>query len=201
MILFSCPTFGVQFTLVSSTIVMTVAWGVYMAFPLQLIRIFGVESALVFGLIGILIAGPTAEVLAFFLAAVLIVKELKGMGNYRLEEKQSTICIENLWEEEFMDYVTDQTANKGVSVSKHLIISVNGFHYAAKVPFIHKIVVLSHISFLPHVEPYILGTTKADNEIYTVLDLQILFGKNRRHLKGQRSQFFLYMGQPKSVLW
>lgn len=76
-----------------------------------------------------------------------------------------------------MDYVTDKTANKGVSVSKHLIISVNGFHYAVKVPFIHKIVALSHISFLPHVEPYILGTTKADNEIYTVLDLRVLFGK------------------------
>lgn len=136
-----------RLTLVSSTIVMTVAWVVYMAFPLQLIRIFGVESALyenfavkcfriylltnflggmqlcagtlfqaighpakativslakqvlfyipamlilakAFGLVGILIAGPTAEVLAFFLAAVLTVKELKGMGNDRLEEKE-----------------------------------------------------------------------------------------------------------------
>ena len=40
-----------------------------------------------FGLVGILWAGPIAEVLAFFLAAVLTRKELKGMGNARLEEK------------------------------------------------------------------------------------------------------------------
>ena len=33
-------------------------------------------------------ASPTAEVLAFFLATVLTVKELKGMGNDRLEEKE-----------------------------------------------------------------------------------------------------------------
>lgn len=35
-----------RLTLVSTTLVMTVAWVVYMAFPLQLIRIFGTESAL-----------------------------------------------------------------------------------------------------------------------------------------------------------
>lgn len=133
-----------RLTLISATIVMAVAWVVYMAFPLQLIRIFGTESALyeefavkcfriylltnflggmqlcagtlfqaighpakatvvslakqvifyipamlilakIFGLIGILWAGPVAEVLAFFLAAVLTVRELKGMGNASLE--------------------------------------------------------------------------------------------------------------------
>lgn len=135
-----------RLTFVSATMVMVVAWIVYMAFPLQLIRIFGTESALyeefavkcfriylltnflggmqlcagtlfqaighpakatvvslakqvifyipamlilakAFGLVGILWAGPIAEVLAFFLAAVLARKELKGMGNARLEEK------------------------------------------------------------------------------------------------------------------
>lgn len=135
-----------RLTLVSATIVMSVAWIVYMAFPLQLIRIFGTESAQyeefavkcfriylltnflggvqlcagtlfqaighpgkatvvslakqvifyipamlilarVSGLIGILWAGPVAEVLAFFLAAVLVTKELKKMGDTRLEEK------------------------------------------------------------------------------------------------------------------
>lgn len=132
-------------TFISATTVMVVAWIVYMAFPLQLIRIFGTESALyeefavkcfriylltnflggmqlcagtlfqaighpakaavvslakqvifyipamlilakAFGLVGILWAGPVAEVLAFFLAAVLTRKELKGMGNARLDE-------------------------------------------------------------------------------------------------------------------
>ncbi|MEZ3426143.1 MAG: recombinase family protein [Lachnospiraceae bacterium] len=135
-----------RLTFISATMVMVVAWIVYMAFPLQLIRIFGTESALyeefavkcfriylltnflggmqlcagtlfqaighpakatvvslakqvifyipamlilakAFGLVGILWAGPIAEVLAFFLAAVLARKELKGMGNARLEEK------------------------------------------------------------------------------------------------------------------
>ena len=135
-----------RLTFISATTVMVVAWIVYMAFPLQLIRIFGTESALyeefavkcfriylltnflggmqlcagtlfqaighpakatvvslakqvifyipamlilakAFGLVGILWAGPIAEVLAFFLAAVLARKELKGMGNARLEEK------------------------------------------------------------------------------------------------------------------
>ena len=135
-----------RLTFISATMVMVVAWIVYMAFPLQLIRIFGTESALyeefavkcfriylltnflggmqlcagtlfqaighpakatvvslakqvifyipamlilakAFGLVGILWAGPIAEVLAFFLAAVLARKELKGMGNTRLEEK------------------------------------------------------------------------------------------------------------------
>ena len=135
-----------RLTFVSATMVMVVAWIVYIAFPLQLIRIFGTESALyeefavkcfriylltnflggmqlcagtlfqaighpakatvvslakqvifyipamlilakAFGLVGILWAGPIAEVLAFFLAAVLTRKELKGMGNARLEEK------------------------------------------------------------------------------------------------------------------
>ena len=135
-----------RLTFISATMVMVVAWIVYIAFPLQLIRIFGTESALyeefavkcfriylltnflggmqlcagtlfqaighpakatvvslakqvifyipamlilakAFGLVGILWAGPIAEVLAFFLAAVLTRKELKGMGNARLEEK------------------------------------------------------------------------------------------------------------------
>lgn len=135
-----------RLTLISSTIVMTVAWIVYMAFPLQLIRIFGTESALyeefavkcfriylltnflggmqlcagtlfqaighpakatvvslakqvifyipamlilakIFGLIGILWAGPVAEVLAFFLAVILTKNELKKMSNPGLEEK------------------------------------------------------------------------------------------------------------------
>ncbi len=135
-----------RLTFISATMVMVVAWIVYIAFPLQLIRIFGTESALyeefavkcfriylltnflggmqlcagtlfqaighpakatvvslakqvifyipamlilakAFGLVGILWAGPIAEVLAFFLAAVLARKELKGMGNARLEEK------------------------------------------------------------------------------------------------------------------
>ena len=134
-----------RLTLIFATIVMAVAWVVYMAFPLQLIRIFGTESALyeefavkcfriylltnflggmqlcagtlfqaighpakatvvslakqvifyipamlilakIFRLLGILWAGPVAEVLAFFLAAVLTVKELKKMGNARSEE-------------------------------------------------------------------------------------------------------------------
>lgn len=133
-------------TLISTTVVMTVVWIVYMAFPLQLIRIFGTESVLyeefavkcfriylltnflggmqlcagtlfqatghpakatvvslakqvifyilamlilakAFGLIGILWAGSVAETLAFLLAAILTEKELKGMGNARLEEK------------------------------------------------------------------------------------------------------------------
>lgn len=76
-----------------------------------------------------------------------------------------------------MDCAIDQTTNIGVSISKHLVVSVNGFNYAVSVPFIHKIVVLSHISHLPCEEPYILGTTKADGGIYTVVDLRILFGE------------------------
>lgn len=134
-----------RLTLISTTVVMTVAWVVYMAFPLPLIRIFGTESVLyeefavkcfriylltnflggmqlcagtlfqaigypgkatvvslakqvifyipamlilakAFGLLGILWAGPVSEALAFFLAAILTGKELKEMGNIRLEE-------------------------------------------------------------------------------------------------------------------
>lgn len=41
--------------------------------------------AKIFGLIGIFWAGPVAEVLAFFLAAVLTGKELKKMGDARVE--------------------------------------------------------------------------------------------------------------------
>lgn len=126
---------------------MAAAWVVYMAFPLQLIRIFGTESALyeefavkcfriyllanflggvqlcagtlfqaighpgkatvvslakqvifyipallilarIFGLVGILWAGPVAEALAFFLAAVLVTKELKKMDDTRSEKKE-----------------------------------------------------------------------------------------------------------------
>ncbi len=136
-----------RLTLISTTIIMAAAWIVYMAFPLQLIRFFGTESALyeefavkcfriylltnflrgmqlcagtlfqaighpgkatvvslakqvifyipamlilakVSGLIGILLAGPVAEVLAFFLAAILAAKELKKMGHTKLEEKR-----------------------------------------------------------------------------------------------------------------
>jgi len=44
--------------------------------------------AKVSGLIGILLAGPVAEVLAFFLAAALVTKELKKMGHTKLEEKR-----------------------------------------------------------------------------------------------------------------
>lgn len=133
-----------RLTLTSATIVMTVAWLVYQLFPLQLIRIFGSESALyeefavkcfrvylltnfiggvqlcagtlfqaighpakatvvslakqvifyipamlilarVMGLMGILWAGPLAEVLACVLAIVLVVRELNQMGKPKLE--------------------------------------------------------------------------------------------------------------------
>lgn len=135
-----------RLTLISSTIVMTVAWVIYIAFPLPLIRIFGTESALyeefavkcfriylltnflggmqlcagtlfqaigypakatvvslakqvifyipamlilakAFGLIGILWAGPVAEVLAFILSIVLTVKELK---KWKLTSEKAT---------------------------------------------------------------------------------------------------------------
>lgn len=128
----------IKLTLVSTTIVMTVAWLIYLLFPLQLIRIFGSESALyeefavkcfriylltnflggvqlcagtlfqaigkpvlativslakqvifyipamfifakLLGLIGVLWAGPVSELLAFFLVAVLMIRETKQM--------------------------------------------------------------------------------------------------------------------------
>lgn len=91
------------------------------------------------------------------------------------------ICdlYETLQEEGIMDYAAGQAADMGVSAAKYLIVSVNGFDYAVNVSFIHKIVALplSRISFLPRVEPYILGSIKADGGIYTVVDLRILFGK------------------------
>lgn len=138
-----------RLTLTFTTIVMVVAWVVYMVFPLRLIRIFGTESVLyeefavkcfriyllanflggmqlcagtlfqaighpakatvvslakqaifyipamlvlakVFGLIGILLAGPVAEVLAFFLAVVLTLKELKNMDSNGRGEKHGS---------------------------------------------------------------------------------------------------------------
>lgn len=136
-----------RMTLISATVVMTVAWAVYMIFPLQLIRIFGSESALyeefavkcfriylltnfiggvqlcagtlfqaighpakatvvslakqvifyipamlvlarTMGLMGILWAGPVAEVLACVLAIILVARELKQMEKPKLEGAQ-----------------------------------------------------------------------------------------------------------------
>lgn len=127
-----------KMTIISSTIVMTVSWLIYMIFPLQLIRIFGSESVMYekfavvcfrvyllanflggvqvcagsffqsigrpgiaavislgkqavffipsmlilakfFGLIGILWAGPIAEILAFILAIILMIRESRRM--------------------------------------------------------------------------------------------------------------------------
>ena len=132
----------IKLTLVSTTIVMTVAWLIYLLFPLQLIRIFGSESALyeefavkcfriylltnflggvqlcagtlfqaigkpvlativslakqvifyipamfilakLLGLMGVLWAGPVSELLAFFLAIVLMRRETKQMGQHQ----------------------------------------------------------------------------------------------------------------------
>lgn len=93
-----------------------------------------------------------------------------------------------------MSHVTGQADNIEVSISKHLIVSVNGFNYALRIPFVHKIVVLSHISHLPRTEPYILGTTKADGGIYTVVDLRILFGKRPEVSQGPTVAVLLVYG-------
>lgn len=130
-------------TLISSTIVMTVAWIIYMLFPLQLIRIFGAGDALyeefavkcfriymlcsflggvqlcagsffqsigrpvlatiislgkqvifyipvllllpkLLGLTGLLWAGPIAEIAAFIMAIILMMRETKRMGKERI---------------------------------------------------------------------------------------------------------------------
>ncbi len=96
-----------------------------------------------------------------------------------------------------MDYAAGRIENTGASISKYLIVSVNGSSYAIRVAFIHKIVVLSHISFLPHVEPYILGATRADGEIYTVVDLRILFGKTPEISQGPTAAVLMLYGKSK----
>lgn len=62
------------------------------------------------------------------------------------------------------------------TISKYLILSVNGYVYAVKVPYVHKIVGLPCVSSLSCAKPYILGITKVDGEVYTVVDLHVLFG-------------------------
>lgn len=75
-----------------------------------------------------------------------------------------------------MGNIVDRTVGEGKgSASKYLILSVNGYIYAVKVPFVRKIMPLSRVSRLPREEPYVLGVTKADDMIYTVVDLRILF--------------------------
>lgn len=81
----------------------------------------------------------------------------------------------------FMEYINSQITEKGIlTISKYLILSVNGYFCAVKVPYVHKIVELPCVSSLSCAEPYILGVTKVGGEVYTVLDLCVLFGAEPR---------------------
>ena len=63
------------------------------------------------------------------------------------------------------------------TISKYLILTVNGCVYAIKITFVQKIVQISRILPLPHMAPHILGATQADGKVYTVVDLRILLGE------------------------
>lgn len=76
-----------------------------------------------------------------------------------------------------MECINSRITDKGIgTISKYLILSVNGYSYAVEVPYVHKIVELPCVSTLLCVKPYILGAIKADGEVYTVVDLRVLFG-------------------------
>lgn len=97
-----------------------------------------------------------------------------------------------------MGDIVDRTVGEGKgSASKYLILSVNGYIYAVKVPFVRKIMSLSRVSRLPREEPYVLGVTKADDMIYTVVDLRILFGGEYKALPNPAVAVLLTYGGAK----
>lgn len=61
--------------------------------------------------------------------------------------------------------------------AKYLLLSISGCIYAVKIPFVQKIVQISSISPLPLTPAHILGATKVNGEVCTVMDLRILFGE------------------------
>lgn len=61
--------------------------------------------------------------------------------------------------------------------SKYLLLSVDECLYAVKIPFVQKIVQTPSISPLPLTPAHVLGVAKANGEVYTVMDLRILFGE------------------------
>lgn len=76
-----------------------------------------------------------------------------------------------------MECTNSQIIDKGIwTISKYLILSVSGYSYAVKVPYVHKIVELPCVSALSCAKPYILGVTEVDGEVYTVVDLRVLLG-------------------------
>ena len=97
-----------------------------------------------------------------------------------------------------MECINSQITDKGIwTTSKYLILSVSGYSYAVKVPYVHKIVELSCVSALPCAKPYILGVTEVDGEIYTVVDLRVLFGAEPKAFPRRTMAVLLAYGESK----
>lgn len=77
----------------------------------------------------------------------------------------------------FMEYINSQITDKKIwTISRYLILTVNRYFCAVKVPYVYKVVELSCVSPLSCAKPYIPGVTEVAGEVYTVVDLRALFG-------------------------
>ena len=89
------------------------------------------------------------------------------------------------------NYINNNAYGELESTSKHLIFSVNGCVCAINVALVCKIAELSNISPLQQTEPYILGLTEADGEVYPVADLRIFFGADKKSLPASKHAVLL----------
>lgn len=97
-----------------------------------------------------------------------------------------------------MECINSQMIDKGTgTISKYLILSVNECVYAIKVPYIHKVVGLPCVISLSCAKPYILGTTKVDGAVYTVVDLHVLFGAEPKAFPQRTMAVLLAYGESK----
>lgn len=81
--------------------------------------------------------------------------------------------------------------------SQHLLLTINGCTYAVRVPYVRKIVELPSVSSVPRAKPYILGVTKADGEVYTVVDLRVLLGAEPKEFPRWKMAVLLAYGESK----
>lgn len=97
-----------------------------------------------------------------------------------------------------MKCINNQIMDKGAgTISQYLILSVNGYFYAVKVPYVYKIVELPCVSTLPCEKPYISGVTKVGGAVYTIVDLRILFGAEPRTSQKRTMAVLLVYGGSK----
>lgn len=83
------------------------------------------------------------------------------------------------------------------TTGKYLLLSVNDCAYAVDIAYVHKVVRLPDISVLTRTRPHILGITKADGEVYAVVDLCVLLGARLKPLRRQTMAVLLVWGEVK----